>query len=110
MFKSQEHVLSFPVRDFHRNIRERFQHFGLQFSVLKVMFFRAEYLDETRKSDENVQSFLTCNVDTSQNKNTEMIIKTELGQQHFFSSQNTLECCQLETQSMLCHSNNRIIL
>lgn len=74
------------------------------------MFSRAENLDETRKSDENIQSFLTCKIDTSENKNTGLIIKIELGQQQFFSSQNTLECCQLETPSMLCHNNGRIIL
>lgn len=74
------------------------------------MFFRAEHLDETRKSDENIQSFLTCNVDNSENKNAGLITKIELGQQCFFSSQSTIECCQLETQCMLCHSHCRIIL
>jgi len=60
---------------------------GKGFSILdysshseRAVIFRSEHLNETRKSDDNIQSFLMCNVGTSDNKNTGMITKIELGQ------------------------------
>ena len=53
----------------------------------RAMVFRSEHLNETRKSDEKIQSLLTCNVGTSENKNTGMVTKITLGQQRLFSSQ-----------------------
>lgn len=55
---------------------------GKGFSILdynsqckRATVFRSECLNETRKSDEKIQSLLTCNVGISENKNTGMITK-----------------------------------
>lgn len=54
------------------------------------MVFRSKHLKETRKSNEKIQSFSTCNDHTSETKITGMITKIEVGQQHLFSSQTLL--------------------